>query len=213
LLNNVLSFVTGLVGGLAIAAPVGPIGMLCIRRSVADGRTVGLMCGLGAATADAIYGAVAAFGLTAIGQFLVAEQSWIQLVGGLALVGIGIATFRARPATAGIAATGPRNLPGAYGSTLLLTLMNPMTIISFLAIFAGLGNTSGITGALSACALVLGVFVGSVAWWVVVSTTGGWLGARLQHGGLRIVNWVAGGTIAILGLWQLVQFARHIPAG
>ncbi|PTX92556.1 LysE family transporter [Opitutus sp. ER46] len=201
-------FVTGLVGGLAIAAPVGPIGMLCIHRSVAHGRLVGFACGLGAATADALYGAIAAFGFTAISQALVANQLWIQLVGGLALVAIGAAAFRARPA-ARRAAGEPRGLGAAYLSTLALTLMNPMTILSFLAIFAGLGlgaEAGSITGAML---LVLGVFVGSVGWWLVVSLAGGWLGSRLEQSGLRVMNLVAGTIITLLGAWQLAAFVRN----
>lgn len=202
--------VTGLIGGLVIAAPVGPIGMLCIRRSVSDGRVVGFFCGLGAATADACYGAIAAFGLTAVRRTLLADEIWLQLFGGLALVGIGIATFRERPSAPDNRLGAPPNLRMAYASTMLLTFMNPMTIVSFLAVFAGVGLGTAAGGLASSALLVLGVFLGSVAWWLVVSMAGGWLRPRLQQGGMRIVNIVAGLVIAGLGAWQLADFVRHV---
>ncbi|HVU33009.1 MAG TPA: LysE family transporter [Opitutaceae bacterium] len=201
-------FFTGLVGGLAIAAPVGPIGMLCIRRSVTDGRKVGFACGLGAATADALYGAVAAFGLTTISHILLAEEMWVELIGGLILVWIGVAALRARPEI-----SEPRPAPGhlrsAYLSTLLLTLMNPMTILSFLAVFAGLGLGRSAETPSEETLLVLGVFLGSVTWWLVVSLAGGWLRRRFQDAGMRVVNIVAGTVIAGIGAWQVAEFARH----
>lgn len=129
-------FLRGLLIGFSIAAPVGPIGLLCIRRTVADGRMVGFVSGLGAATADAFYGAVAGFGLTVVSGALVHGQTPLRLVGGAFLCYLGVRTFLARPAqTAAVA--GRRGLLGAYASTLALTLTNPSTILSFVAIFAG----------------------------------------------------------------------------
>src|SRR5918997_6693891 len=155
--------------GFAIAAPVGPIGVLCIRRTLAEGRLSGLVSGLGAATADAVYGAVAALGLTFVTEFLIGGEAWLRLVGGAFLVFIGVRTFLARPVERA-APSARSGLPGAYASTFFLTLTNPTTILSFAAIFAGLevaGDASG--SALSAMLLVLGVFLGSAAWWVVLS--------------------------------------------
>lgn len=200
-------FTTGFIGGFAIAAPVGPIGLLCIRRSVADGRLVGFICGLGAATADVCYGSIAAFGLSTIAQAIVAQERWVQLIGGLILIALGAAIYRAHPASPRDRLQLPRNLWKAYASTLVLTLMNPMTILSFLAIFAGLG-LGAFQRAGTGCVLVLGVFVGSVTWWIIVSTAGGWLGDRLEHGGMRIVNFFSGGIICALGAWQLAQAGR-----
>src|SRR3712207_2953311 len=133
-------FLEGIIIGLAIAAPVGPIGVLCIRRTLADGRTSGFVSGLGAATADAVYGAIAAFGLTLITDFLLGGASWLRLVGGAFLLYLGIKTFLARPAERAAEVRGG-GLPGAYASTLFLTLTNPTTILSFVAIFAGLGRS------------------------------------------------------------------------
>jgi LysE type translocator len=123
-------FLRGLVIGFSIAAPVGPIGVLCIRRTLADGRAAGFFSGLGAATADALYGAVAAFGLTAISSVLIGQATWLRLGGGLFLCYLGIKTFLARPAAEATPARAT-GLIGAYVSTLLLTLANPTTILSF----------------------------------------------------------------------------------
>ena len=126
-------FLRGLIIGLSIAAPVGPIGVLCIRRTLADGRLQGLVSGLGAAAADATYGAVAGFGLTAVSSLLVNQQTWLRLVGGLFLDYLGLRTLLARPASEAPATgvRGPasgRSLAGAFLSTLALTLTNPVTV-------------------------------------------------------------------------------------
>src|SRR5258706_65344 len=145
---------TGLVVGLSIAAPVGPIGLLCIRRSLEQGRVVGLVTGLGAATADAAYGCIAGFGLTAVSAFLLAHVSLLRVGGGAALCYLGVRTFLSAPAQreAQVKADG---LASAYFSTLVLTLANPLTILSFVAIFAGFGLTAspsyGAAAVLVAC--------------------------------------------------------------
>jgi threonine/homoserine/homoserine lactone efflux protein len=193
-------FLKGIIIGFAIAAPVGPIGVLCIRRTLADGRISGLVSGLGAATADALYGAVAALGLTFVAEFLMGGESWLRLVGGAFLVFLGVRTFLARPAER--AAPAARSgLPGAYASTFFLTLTNPTTILSFAAIFAGLGVAGDANGdALSAMSLVLGVFLGSAAWWFVLSGVTSLFRTRLSVRGLRWVNWISGTLIAAFGV-------------
>ncbi len=203
----------GLVLGFSIAAPVGPIGLLCIRRSLAEGRVAGFVSGLGAATADALYGVVAALGLTAITRGLLAHQSWLQLGGGLFLVYLGVTTLRSTPPAATPRVNAAANPRSAYFSVLALTLNNPTTILSFLGIFTGLGLGDGTTGTLPACWLVLGVFLGSATWWLLLSTAAGWLGGRLQPGGLRALNLASGLIIAGFGAWQLAtcNVLRYIP--
>jgi threonine/homoserine/homoserine lactone efflux protein len=196
-------FVRGLAVGFAIAAPVGPIGVLCIRRTLADGRATGFVSGLGAATADAVYGAVAALGLTAISGLLVRQSGWLRLLGGLFLCYLGVRTFLAPPAERGAAAHGP-GLLGAYVSTLALTLTNPTTILSFVAVFAGLGLASGAGGYAGAGAMVAGVFLGSAAWWLILSGGVGLFRARLTPGALRWVNRISGLVILGFGVLALV---------
>jgi threonine/homoserine/homoserine lactone efflux protein len=158
-------FFRGLVIGFSIAAPVGPIGVLCIRRTLADGQVSGLVSGLGAATADAFYGCVAGFGLTFISSLLIDQQMWLRLFGGLFLLYLGIKTLLSKPAEkeANIKQSG---LFSSYLSTFLLTITNPLTILSFAAIFAGLGLATATGSYSAALILVLGVFLGSAAWWL-----------------------------------------------
>lgn len=196
------AFFTGMIIGFSIAAPVGPIGVLCIRRTLADGRLHGLASGLGAASADAIYGSIAGFGLTAISGFLVAQGDWLRLIGGAFLVYLGARTFATRPA-AQPAGAGGRGLAGAYASTFALTLTNPVTILSFAAIFAGLGLAERESSYGAAIALVAGVFAGSAAWWLLLSG-----GVSLFRGAftpprMRWINRLSGVVLAGFGILAL----------
>ena len=197
-----LSFLLkGVVIGFSIAAPVGPIGVLCIRRSLAQGRETGLVTGLGAATADAGYGYVAAFGLTAISSFLVGQRLWLGLLGGLFLCYLGVRTFRSRPAEQAADLHG-NGLIAAYLSTLLLTLTNPMTILTFMAVFAGLGLGRS-PDYFSAGAMVAGVFVGSALWWLLLSSAVALFRSRVTSDWMRAVNRLAGGVMIAFGLYSL----------
>ena len=206
-------FLKGLFIGFAIAVPVGPIGFLCLRRTLVYGRLTGFVSGLGAASADALYGLVAALGLTAISNFLIQAENWLQLGGGLFLVALGLMTALARPARADEDGNTPpppqRSLHAAYLSTLALTLTSPATILAFVAIFAGLGigAASGSTG--QALQMVAGVFSGSALWWLILSTGAGLLRSRLQTGSLHVLHVCSGLGIIALGGWQLALFVRH----
>ena len=195
----------GVVIGFSIAAPVGPIGVLCIRRTLAEGRVSGLLSGLGAATADGMYGVIAAFGLTYVSNILIGYQSSIRLVGGLFLCYLGLKTYFSRPAEAPAMAKG-EGLRGAYASTLVLTLTNPMTILSFTAVFAGLGIGTATGDYRSAALLVLGVFSGSAAWWLILSGGVSLFRSKFTPRALGWVNKAAGivilgfGVLAILSL-------------
>ena len=197
-------FLKGCVLGLSIAAPVGPIGVLCIRRSITEGRLVGFVSGLGAATADACYGVLAAAGLTVVAGFLVRQQMWLGLVGGLFLCWLGGATFRSRPADHA-ASTDARGLGAAYFTTLALTLTNPMTILSFAALFAGAGLGDAAGSPAAAALLVAGVFAGSAAWWLVLSLIAGAFRDRFDATWHRWLNRASGAVITGFGLWQLLR--------
>jgi threonine/homoserine/homoserine lactone efflux protein len=200
-------FLRGLIIGFSIAAPVGPIGMLCIRRSLAEGLLVGLLTGLGAATADAVYGAVAGFGLTAVSNVLVANRAWLALVGGLFLCYLGVRTFISPPVRDGDA-RGRSGLASAYASTFVLTLTNPMTILSFVAIFAGLGLASRVDYRRAAM-LVAGVFAGSAAWWLLLSSGTAMLRTRLSDRWMRVVNHVSGAFIFAFGVYAIASLFRR----
>jgi threonine/homoserine/homoserine lactone efflux protein len=191
----------GLLLGFTIAATVGPISLLTIRRTLAHGRVYGLASGLGVALADATYAAIAAFGLTAITSVLVGGRMLLGLVGGAFLVLLGIRTMRSRPTEVAVVAERP-GLVAAFGSIFGLTMTNPMTILSFAGLFAGLGLTG--TGGADAALLVLGVFLGSTSWWVILTAVVASLRARVTLGALTWVNRISGAAILAFGVVAIV---------
>ena len=204
---NLMFLVKGLIIGFSIAAPVGPIGVLCIRRTLAEGRLAGLLSGLGAATADAVYGSIAGFGLTFISAMLLQQQHGLSLVGGLFLCYLGLKTLLSTPAQQPATAKN-KSLWGAYASTFVLTLTNPATILSFAAVFAGLGlvNTRG--NYLAAGILVVGVFSGSALWWLLLSGGVSLFRGHFTPHRLRWVNWLSGFIITGFGLLVLLSLLQ-----
>ena len=196
-------FLKGLILGFSIAAPVGPIGLLCIQRTLSRGRLHGFVSGLGVAAADTCYGLVAAFGLGAATSFLLGMQFWLQLVGGLFLIGLGFKIARSIPGTKSAAGDTEPGLLHAWASIFMLTLANPATILSFVAAFVALGLGSQPHGAAAGLLLVAGVFLGSAAWWLILSFIAGLVRAHLTDGRMRVVNRVAGTIIVALGAWTL----------
>ena len=194
-------FLKGLIIGFSIAAPVGPIGVLCIRRSLEQGTLAGLTAGLGAATADAVYGCIAGFGLTAVSGFLVRQQFWLALVGGVFLCYLGVRTFLSRPAEQA-ATLGTGSLAATYGTTFLLTLSNPATILSFVAVFAGFGLGQAADYA-AAVVLVLGVFTGSALWWMILSGGVGLIRNRVNVQWMKAINRLSGCILLAFGLYAL----------
>ncbi len=194
--------IRGLLIGLSIAAAVGPISILCIQRTLERGQLYGLVSGLGAATADAFYGSIAAFGLTVISTFLLNQHLWIRLLGGIFLLYLGIKTFTRRPAEKAAVAQA-HSFPGAYLSTLLLTLTNPTTILSFIAIFAGIGVGGASKSYLSAATVVGGVFLGSALWWVILTGGVSLLRKRFTPRWLLWINRCSGIGILLFGIIAL----------
>lgn len=194
-------FLRAFIIGISIAAPVGPIGVLCIRRTLANGKTAGFISGLGAASADMVYGAIAAFGLSAITNLLVENSIWLRIVGGIFLLYLGIKTFLEKPADKATQAV-QGNLLSMYTSTFFLTITNPMTIISFAAIFAGtmLGKAAG-----SPFVMVAGVFIGSAVWWLGLSFGVGILRERLNQNHMAWINRISGAIILIFGIYALLN--------
>lgn len=192
--------------GVIMAAAVGPIWMLCFRRALVDGFWSGFASGLGAAGADALYAAVAAFGLTFVSDFLVAHRSALLFGASLFLIWLGLRMFRARPARVPVAIEAS-GLARAGGITLMLTLANPMTILSFLAIFAALGLT-GARDLATATAMVLGVFLGSVLWWVLLCGLAARIGPRLGDAAFVALNRTAGAFVVAFAGYQLLLLGR-----
>jgi threonine/homoserine/homoserine lactone efflux protein len=196
-------FLKGIFVGFAMAVPIGPIGIMCIRKTLTEGRLRGLVIGLGAATADMLYGCVAAFGLTIISNTLVSQKIWIRLIGGALLLFLGVRTFRALPADPKIPIKSSGILR-SYLTTFFLTLTNPMTIFAFIAIFTALGLGNGL-GYFSAAALVVGVFIGSGLWFLSLSSGATLFRKKLDLVGLRWVNKIAGVLIIISGIIAIVS--------
>jgi len=200
---NIGLFFKGLVVGLLISTPVGPIGVLCIQRTLNKGKLHGIVSGLGAATADAIYSFTAAFGLTFISNFLVKEQMWLRLVGGIFLCYMGARVFLSkseqRPALAD-----STSYVRDYVSTFFLTLANPITFFAFAATFAGLGLVSLIGHNIAALLLVAGVFVGAGLWWLILSSITATFLGKLLYTKPAWLNKTSGIVIIVFGLFVLL---------
>ena len=188
--------------GLMIAAPVGPIGLLCIQRTLSRGARIGVASGLGAATADAVYGAIGAAGLTAVIQLFTALSQPLAIFGALFLAWMGIRLVR-KPATDRPAEASTDNgLLTAFGSTLLLTLANPTTILSFIAVFAALGGSQEpAPGGMAT--MVIGVFFGSALWWLVLTGSVTLVRHRLKESTLPMVSQTAGLLLLGFAGWQI----------
>ncbi len=193
----------GIILGFSIAAPVGPIGVLCIRRSLQNGFKSGLVSGLGAASADAVYGTIAAAGLTLAADFLARQQVWLGILGGMFLLYLGVSTFRSPPSEVEGEALKASKLSADYLSTFVLTLSNPITIFSFMALFGGLSARAGFK--VSAFLLVLGVFSGSAIWWLALSAGVSIFRKKFGPEVMRWVNRLASVVIlvfAVVILWR-----------
>ena len=198
-------FLKGLAFGFVLAATVGPMWVLCFRRTVAQGALAGFVSGMGIAVADGLYGAVAAFGLIAISGVLLRYSFWIGLVGGLFLLYLGVRILLSRPELNASDAS-PAGLVQGFLSTLGLTLANPPTILAFAAIFAGLGLVTTDFGV--AALVVLGVFLGSASWWVILAVGAGRLRGRIGPALFRAINIVSGLSILAFAAWQLAAILR-----
>jgi putative LysE/RhtB family amino acid efflux pump len=202
---DVTLFAKSLVLGLAVAAPVGPIGALCINRTLERGFAAGVAGGLGTGVADALYAALAAFGFAAFSAALSLIDAPMRVLGGLFMLWLGVKGLRARPADRA-ASVGRRDLLGTIAATFALTTVSPATIIAFAAMFAGLGlaETSGWASAL---VVTLGVFLGSMLWWVVLSGGVAFAGRRLPPGFARTVSLLSGVTLILFGIYALGSVA------
>lgn len=197
-------FLKGFVIGFAIAAPVGPIGLLCIQRSLNEGFRIGLFTGLGAAIADGTYGLIAGLGLTAIAAFMEEQLFWIRLLGGLFLIYLGIRIFITAP-RGELTAMPERSSLHAFTTTYLLTLTNPLTLLSFMVIFAGLGLATSSTDYVHSLILVSGITLGSASWWFLLSGGLAWfLHHRLSTKWMGMINKFSGLIIFTFGVVALI---------
>lgn len=202
-------FIKGFLIGFAIAAPIGPIGILCIQRSLHEGFLIGFMTGMGATLADGTYGSVAAFGITAVSSVLISHKFWIRLIGGLFLLYLGAKTATTPPKTRDGAQKRERSPWHACSTTYLLTLTSPMTILAFIAVFAGLGLGLGgpneAEHTTHAAMLVLGIMTGSALWWLILSSSIAlFLHKRITPRFMKAINWLAGSILFGFGVLALI---------
>ena len=194
----------GVLIGFSLAVPVGPVGVLCIRRTLAKGDTQGFLTGLAAASADAVYGAVAAFGITLVSDFISAQQFWFRLFGGAILLFLGVRTFRSHPERDPITTNG-NNHAGTFLSTFLLTLTNPMTVFAFAAVFAGLGSAVIGNSFVDRLSVVAGVFLGSFLWFALLTSVVHLFKQRIQTNGIVLINKISGTLILLFGTAAFVS--------
>jgi len=200
----------GMLVGVVIAVPVGPVGILCIRRTILDGRMAGLLSGIGAATADALFGIIAGFGLTVISDWLFNYQDWLRVGGAAFLLVVGIRALRSDPTARARAGRDPESLLGDFASTFALTITNPVTILSFLAIFGAIGFTGEEATLTHAAILVAGVWIGSFLWWIGLIAGTGLLRLTFKRQHLVWINWGSGGILVVAGVALLGSiFVEH----
>ena len=185
----------GVLVGIIIAVPTGPVGVLCIRRTIFHGRVAGFVSGLGAATADAIFGIIAAFGLSVISELLLDYQQWLRIGGAVFLLFLGVTAFTSDPLEGTQNQRDPEDLIADFVSTFALTITNPITILAFLAIFAGIGFGGAQATLSRAAILVVGVWIGSLLWWAALAFGAGAM--RLSFGRQHLV-WIHRGSGGIL---------------
>jgi len=203
--------VKGFIIGFSIAAPVGPIGVLCIRRTFINGWRSGILSGLGAAFADTVYGIIAAFGLTFISSFLIEQQFLLRILVGIFLLVLGVKTFLTEhPWTDTDVPKSNLNLTGDCLSAFVLTLMNPLTIIAFAGIFAAIGLSSSEISYYSATIIVLGVFAGACFWWFILSCFVTLLKTKLKFASFKVMNRVSGSIIFVFGIVALEGAVRQV---
>jgi len=205
----------GALAGLIIAAPVGPVGVLCVQRTLHKGRGSGLAAGLGAASADALYGCIAAFGLTLIAHWLELHETAFRVVGGLMLLGMGLRMLRPGSGMMQNGPEGPDGLLRGFIATFVLTATNPITIVAFLGVFAFFGVAALGSNTLLAAALVAGVFAGSSIWWLSLAALAGRYRAQLAGGVLRRINQGSGLLLLCFGFYglasALIRFLETAP--
>jgi threonine/homoserine/homoserine lactone efflux protein len=199
---DLIYILKGIAIGFALAAPVGPLGVICIRRTLAHGSKRGLIVGLSASVADIIYGIVAAFGVTLISDFIYNQQQWIRLVGGLVLIILGYHTLRSYPST-NAETNGTNGHLRAFFSTFLLALTNPMTLFTFAAVFASVGLKEITGNHIFGLFLVGGIFLGTMSWFTLLTTLVHFFKENIDTDGISLVNKIAGSILILFGIVTL----------
>ncbi len=199
--------INGLLFGLVLAAPVGPVGVLCVQRTLSEGRLHGLLSGLGAAFGDAIYGAVAAFGISAIQLWIADHQASLRTIGGIVLLLLAAKSVfmrSRRESQAEVGQVHTESLPQDFISTFLLAITNPITMLTFAGLFVTLGVTDAGDSVDNAALLVAGVFVGSALWWFALAFTANLARPYLDGGYQTLVSRISAAILTAFGLYALI---------
>lgn len=191
--------------GFAIAAPIGPVGLLCIRKALADGRTAAWMAGLGAALADTLFGAVVGLGLGAVSHFLTGHTDMLKLVGGLFMVALGLRTWRAAATAIEPAEASGLSPWRDFVSTFAITITNPGTILGVMGVFAAMGVAAKPMDMTQSWQVVLGVFSGSALWWAVLTELTILVRARFTPQRMRLFNHLSGALLVLFGIGALAS--------
>ncbi|PCJ35299.1 MAG: hypothetical protein COA93_03465 [Alphaproteobacteria bacterium] len=190
----------GILIGVLVAAPLGPVNLICIRRTLAYSKRNGFTVGLGAAAADTIFGAIAAFGLSSVMGLVDKVDGWFSLVGGSILIILSINLWTKHPHLSDVEDTVRDRLKGAAGA-FTLTIMNPMTILGFVALFVALGLQN--MEPINAVAITIGIGLGSSLWWFTITSCAGYMKSRLSDKHLLTINRVSAVIVALCGLWAV----------
>lgn len=203
--HQIIALFWGIVIGFATAVPIGPVGIICVQRTMARSRMMGLVTGLGAALTDAFLASVGAFGITVISNFIVKEQVMLRIVGGAILVGLGIIGFYSKAKEKEKKKDTAITIIEHFFSAVILTGTNPLSAITFFVAFAGIGPKIGIGGGeFIGTSLVIGVFVGSCIWWLLLTHIADVFGHKIKHEHLASINKWFGAIIAVLGAIVLI---------
>ncbi len=201
--------ITGVIVGFFVAAPVGPVAVLCMQRTLRDGRIVGYATGFGAAVADTVFGGLAIFSVAVVEDFLLDNRSVIQFLGGFILIGLGVWTVmasRSRTQSDRVAESTFDHVTilHAFGAAFFVTIVNPITILAFVSIFAAIRVSEATDGLFSTWVVIGGVFVGATAWWFFLASIASILRQRFTNRGIRWMNAVSGMTILSFGAYALL---------
>jgi len=210
---NINLLIKGLLLGISVAAPVGPIGILCINRTLNKNFSSGFFSGLGAATADLVYGLIAVFGLTLISDFLIEQKLLIQFIGFIILIYTGIKTIRTKHDKFAFKTSVNKGLLKDYFSSLFLTFTNPLTLLFFVGLFAALGLSDTVDGTKSAVQLLIGLFVGSVSWWLFLSGLVNQLRKKFSENFLKKIDLVSGILILVFGAIIFIGLIKEMITG
>ena len=206
-MNYIILVLSGLVIGLIVALPIGPVNLICIRRTLALGPVNGFVSGLGAALGDGVFAIITAFGFTAVAQWFHGFSATLELTGGVLLIIFGVSTYFSDPLHGrGVEQVASRqvgapSLVRAFASTFALTITNPATLFGFATLFATLGGFSGAKASFADAAIVVaGVVAGSTLWWFTLTTIVGYFHAKIDSSVMKWINHISGALVAVSGV-------------